>query len=231
MCFIFQNEWYERSWLGWAANHTLTDLHPTAPEAFKRVRSQPLFDLTPSLRTLYLDAKKGRTVGSRNDTTAARAPTSSLKTSEHAIPRSNTDGIAKKRNASGGGGNLYNGRGCEGTPPGKWTEFQRTMCLVPDVDGGASQPIRGGQAAASIFGRNIAQGGDYDRAPEAAIDEETRAYEGAGKMDNSGVEGAAKERGGLVERNGLRVEIARPRLGEVFGEGGEGSRDRAHTDR
>ncbi|CAM9232552.1 unnamed protein product, partial [Ectocarpus fasciculatus] len=49
-----------RSWLVWAANNSPTDLHPVIPVAYKRVVSQPLFRLTPALRTLHLDAKKGR---------------------------------------------------------------------------------------------------------------------------------------------------------------------------
>ncbi|CAB1101889.1 unnamed protein product [Ectocarpus sp. CCAP 1310/34] len=55
-----QSGWYERSWLGWATNHSLTDLHPVIPVAYKRVVPQPLFRLTPPLRALHLDAKKGR---------------------------------------------------------------------------------------------------------------------------------------------------------------------------
>lgn len=55
-----QSGWYERSWLGWATNHSLTDLHPVIPVAYKRVVPQPLFRLTPALRALHLDAKKGR---------------------------------------------------------------------------------------------------------------------------------------------------------------------------
>ncbi|CAM9672059.1 unnamed protein product [Ectocarpus sp. 6 AP-2014] len=55
-----QSGWYERSWLGWAANNSLTDLHPVIPVAYKRVVPQPLFRLTPALRALHLDAKKGR---------------------------------------------------------------------------------------------------------------------------------------------------------------------------
>lgn len=55
-----QSGWYKRSWLGWAANNSLTDLHPTHPEAYKRVAVQPLLHLPPALRTLHLDARKGR---------------------------------------------------------------------------------------------------------------------------------------------------------------------------
>ena len=55
-----QSGWYQRSWLGWAANNSLTDLHPTEPEAYKRVAVQPLLHLPPALRTLHLDARKGR---------------------------------------------------------------------------------------------------------------------------------------------------------------------------
>lgn len=214
----FQNEWYERSWLGWAANHTLTDLHPTVPEAFKRVRSQPLFQLTPALRILYLDAKKGRTTGTRSDTATARGPTSSLNTSEHGIPESDADGTAS---ASGGGDNLYSGGGCEGTPHRSWTESQRMMCLVPDVDDGASPPLRRGRPTASI-GRKYAKG-DFDQAEEASVDDETRASEEAGEMDTPAVQGAAEEGGLPVERSGLGVEVLRPTLGEVFREGKEGS--------
>lgn len=65
-----QHGWYERSWVGWAADNSLTDLHPVVPEAFKSVVSQPLFRLTPALRALHLDAKKG--------TSASRTPDESV---------------------------------------------------------------------------------------------------------------------------------------------------------
>ncbi|CAM9252953.1 unnamed protein product [Discosporangium mesarthrocarpum] len=55
-----QAGWFERSWVGWATNHSLTDLHPTRPSAYKRVVSQPLVNLTPALRRLHLDSRKGR---------------------------------------------------------------------------------------------------------------------------------------------------------------------------
>lgn len=215
MCVLhFQNEWYERSWLGWAANHSLTDLHPTVPEAFKRVRSQPLFELTPALRTLYLDAKKGRTIGTRNDTAASRGPISSMNTSENAIPESDAGGIA---GASERGDNLYRGGGCEGTPYKSWTELQRLMCLVPDIDDGTSQPFRKKSPAAAI-GQTY-----YNQAEEASVDDETRASEGAGKNHIQAMEGAAEEGGVQVEPDGLRVEVLTPKLGEVFREGEEGS--------
>lgn len=56
----YKSGWYGRSWLGWAANNSLTDLHPVVPEAYKRVVVQPLLHLPPALRALHLDAKKGR---------------------------------------------------------------------------------------------------------------------------------------------------------------------------
>lgn len=57
-----QGGWYTNVWRGWAANNSCTDLHPVVPENFKRVIVQPLFKLTPALRSLHLDAKKGRDV-------------------------------------------------------------------------------------------------------------------------------------------------------------------------
>lgn len=59
MLLVHQSGWYERSWLGWAANNSLTDLHPVVPEAYKRAVAQPLLRLTPALRALHLEAKKG----------------------------------------------------------------------------------------------------------------------------------------------------------------------------
>lgn len=53
-----QSGWYDRSWLGWAADNSLTDLHPTNGEIFKRIVRQPLFRLTPVSRTLHLQARK-----------------------------------------------------------------------------------------------------------------------------------------------------------------------------
>lgn len=59
--FIHQQRgWFSERWLGWKANNSLTDLHPVNPEAFKGVAVQPLLRLTPALRTLHLNAKKGR---------------------------------------------------------------------------------------------------------------------------------------------------------------------------
>lgn len=55
-----QSGWYKRSWLGWAANQSLTDLHPVVPAAYKRVAVQPLLLLTPAVRALHLNARKGR---------------------------------------------------------------------------------------------------------------------------------------------------------------------------
>lgn len=60
ICVSQQGGWYRRSWLGWAANNSLTDLHPVVPAAYKRIAVQPLLLLPPALRTLHLDARKGR---------------------------------------------------------------------------------------------------------------------------------------------------------------------------
>ncbi|CAM9753558.1 unnamed protein product [Scytosiphon promiscuus] len=180
-----QSEWYERSWRGWAANNSLTDLHPVEATAFKRVVPQPLFRLTPALRTLHLDAKKGRATAISHKAGKGKkifAVTRAMLTSA-LTGNSDSDGRAMVQNclrgsaleqkepiSRGGGashsrecleeqkgctqcawdrcdcncarepGNAdddrempeYGGDGCEEVGVEEWSEWQRTMCLVPD---------------------------------------------------------------------------------------------------
>lgn len=105
-----QNGWHTNIWRGWAANNSLTDLHPVFPENFERVVIQPLFQLSPALRTLHLDAKKGRDVAAR-----------------HGSNEENDAESSRKLHPAGAAG-------CEEKLVAQWTNWQRMMCLVPDVD-------------------------------------------------------------------------------------------------
>lgn len=195
--FIQQSGWFERSWLGWAANNSLTDLHPVVPEAYKRVAVQPLLRLTPALRALHLDAKKGRgsptSAAAFSSSTAedesefsrvtpreastTTAPTNNRTESETAeeVLRDDSclDGgvvsfdertttndplsgqhsrrehfYAKCARSKGRGGKAQRlaGRrrsfsegaegGCERKLATQWTNWQRILCLIPDVEGG-----------------------------------------------------------------------------------------------
>ncbi|CAM9158120.1 unnamed protein product [Chrysoparadoxa australica] len=54
-----QEDWFQRSWVGWDRNNTLTDLHPTHPPAYAAVTSHPLHRMTPELRRLHFRHRLG----------------------------------------------------------------------------------------------------------------------------------------------------------------------------
>lgn len=172
-----QSGWYMNVWRGWAANNSLTDLHPVGPENFERVVIQPLFRLTPALRTLHFDVKKGRGAVKGVDSPIDRGNTSSLvspsgrgsiegrRTVRAGVRPRDEDacspvvegtsqaecGSEPNRTVGARGDRLDRnndlaiGRrrkvhpvgvaGCEGKLAAQWTDWQRMMCLVPDVDG------------------------------------------------------------------------------------------------
>jgi len=198
--FVQQSGWYERSWLGWAANNSLTDLHPVVPEAYKRVAVQPLFRLTPALRALHLDAKKGcgspppaavvsssttedncnffrgvppkqasvLTTGATNNRTESEAAEEEVSRDDFCQEgggtfdrRTTADGLLSGQRSRGeehcyskcarsGGGTgeaqrragkrrSFSGgaeRGCERKLAAQWTNWQRILCLIPDVEDG-----------------------------------------------------------------------------------------------
>lgn len=139
------------------------------PEAFKRVVPQPLFRLTPALRVLHLDAKKGR---ESVDADGSISPpvhmlSSTLDNVELEVFEEKPNGTQRinwiapssEKNVSGvwseqrqggdssgvgrvkvggGGDNQPTGgvvlKGCEEALELEWTDQQRTMCLVPDVE-------------------------------------------------------------------------------------------------
>lgn len=156
----------------------MNDLHPVDPEAFKRIVVQPLFRLTPALRTLHLDAKKGR----NNIGIAVNAPRERSSFPSSASGRSSSeggsevhrDGLSQTgvRGSTGvyddgavtfsdkcftgerslnwnaqhcrGDGSAescsndnavlqrIDAKGCEKIVVARWTERQRTLCLIPD---------------------------------------------------------------------------------------------------
>lgn len=181
-CMHQQSGWYGERWLGWKSNNSLTDLHPVEPEAFKRIVVQPLLQLTPALRTLHLDAKKGRdNVGAavkkpreRSDSPSSASGSGSsedgvevqnnyLRQPDEKTPAGGYDddaGTFAGEHIDGTGSSKWkpqrgvcngsvegriNGRavhkqrgveGCETKIVARWTERQRTMCLIPDLGGG-----------------------------------------------------------------------------------------------
>lgn len=157
-CMSQQGGWYKRSWLGWAANNSLTDLHPVVPEAYKRVVVQPLLHLTPALRTLHLDAKRGRDsaladnmpIGRNNSPSPASEDGAACQPDDeaHGINNGNVqssgnyysrweiDSRCETNHTIGAVGERRRGAkrgGCENILEAQWTEWQRTMCLIPDV--------------------------------------------------------------------------------------------------
>lgn len=157
-----QSGWYTNVWRGWATNNSLTDLHPVVPENFKRVRVQPLFRLTPALRTLHLDAKKGRDratsfvppINKNNGSPVGNSWVEGGGTVLVDVPPPGEDacsrncesmsrevrgkGTERRGGAIGSGVHPSSGAGCEGKIVAQWTDRQRMMCLVPDVDGVAA---------------------------------------------------------------------------------------------
>ncbi|CAM9226878.1 unnamed protein product, partial [Pylaiella littoralis] len=173
-----QRGWYGERWLGWKANNSLNDLHPVDPEAFKRIVVQPLFRLTPALRTLHLDAKKGRNsigiaVNAPRERSSFPSSASGRSSSEggsevHRDGLSQTgvrgstgvyddgavtfsdkcftgkrslnwnaqhcrgDGSAESRSSDNAVLQRIDAKGCEKIVVARWTERQRTLCLIPD---------------------------------------------------------------------------------------------------
>lgn len=115
--------------MGWAIDNNLTDLHPTVPEAFKGVVPQPLFRLTTALRALHLDARKGRasTRGELAIEVLKRRGGSSTKnqSAEHAGQWIHENRVGRDEAEAVGG--------CETTMVTSWSDWQRAMCLIPDI--------------------------------------------------------------------------------------------------
>lgn len=240
-----QNGWHERSWIGWAANNSLTDLHPTLPEAFKRAVPQSLYRLTPALRTLYLEAKKGTSAHAHNDIfTEAPTPASAMSTTKSYAPRVNVErsldsidqnnegrersddvghdspgGGGRGSGGGDGGGIFHQVAGCEETPEAKWTDRQRTMCLMPDSEYGI---LRRSQEAGSCFLTDSARPCDGLVGDQSMSDTETRVQEGGSKSIDPAEKGGATEKeqeDGQVEQTGVGIKVLRPTFGEVLMEG------------
>lgn len=179
-CTRQQSGWYDKRWLGWRANNSLTDLHPVNPAAYKRTVVQPLTRLTPALRVLHLDAKKGRDIISTTATTTretSNSPSSPSGSSSSAEGGAEVHGDLLRQPGGKAQAGVYNGAvtfsdecfegkegstcmtpcsvgagtggirssgsavhqqrgvgGCERNIVARWTERQRTMCLIPDLE-------------------------------------------------------------------------------------------------
>ncbi|CAM9370803.1 unnamed protein product, partial [Choristocarpus tenellus] len=142
-----QADWYKRSWVGWANNNSLTNLHPTHPSAYFRTVFQPLLYLTPALRRLHLSSRKGQWPGTKGKclrgSGAWQSPGQEGYCWMDDVNPQEDEGVGKMRlrtrkqadESREDRGKVKRGEGvngCEQLHPTAWTEWQRMLCLVPD---------------------------------------------------------------------------------------------------
>lgn len=217
--------------MGWAANNSLTDLHPTSPEAFKQVIPQPLFRLTPALRKLHLDARKSKvTTGD-----GLRLPVGSTSTKRSAPRKAVGDlaaiegtldsGTSKRRGDIGrisehwNMDGEYSQIGCENSALTAWTDRQRTMCLVPD-NGNSSRThgfVQGGVLMSVHHSEDETVKPEGGRTWESLTGADLKRQETRGYVTEDAAE--SKEGKRFEGNEELRVEVLSPKSGQIFAEG------------